>query len=301
MCIIIAKDKNGRLPSKKELKNSFEYNSDGAGLMYVDNGKVHIDKGYMDFDKFYRHYKKLLKKFNNFKNKSLVLHFRIGTSSGNIPANTHPYPISVNEKDLHKLHITTDLGMAHNGIISEYTPTNKNGSTTNDTQEFIMKYVAPIYKHYRLFYKNEYIMKGMDNITNSKLVFLDSEDNLYYVGDFIEDKNLKFSNSSYEDYYGYKYYSGYSSYSSYDYDNYYAKAWGDELEKEEEIDTSDFIVLDSTWFIEYEDTFEDVGDRSLIYDLTTMDLYRIDGDETELWKENVRVYDENYEDILLSY
>ena len=43
MCIIIAKDKKSRIPTEKELKNSFEYNNDGAGFMYVDNNKVVID------------------------------------------------------------------------------------------------------------------------------------------------------------------------------------------------------------------------------------------------------------------
>ena len=55
MCIIIAKNRNGRLPSEEELKTSFEYNSDGAGFMYIDNGKVVIDKGYMTYDSFIKH------------------------------------------------------------------------------------------------------------------------------------------------------------------------------------------------------------------------------------------------------
>lgn len=299
MCIIIAKDKGGRLPTKKELENSFNYNSDGAGLMYVDNNKVHIDKGYMTFDKFYNHYKKLLKKYNNFKNKSLVLHFRIGTSSGNIPANTHPYPISTNKKDLHKLHIETDLGMVHNGIISEYTPLDKN-STTNDTQEFILRYVAPMYKHYNHFYKNEYILKGMDDITNSKLVFLTADDNLYYVGKFIEDNNLLFSNDTYKK--STYYYTGY-------YDNYYDRMWYQDYNYMNQTDTiddeylgDDLITLDNDWHIEYDYNYESVGDRHLVYDLSTMDLYEIDDDlNAKIWKKNVRVYDENHEDILLLY
>ena len=57
MCIIIAKEKYGRLPSEKELKNCFTNNSDGAGFMYVKNGKVVIDKGYMKYEAFIKHYK----------------------------------------------------------------------------------------------------------------------------------------------------------------------------------------------------------------------------------------------------
>lgn len=288
MCIIIAKDKSGRLPSKKELENSFNYNSDGAGLMYVDNGKVHIHKGFMTFNSFYKHYKKLLIKYNNFKDKSLVLHFRIGTSSGNTPKNTHPYPVSSNEKDLHKLFMTTDLAIAHNGIISDYTPENKNASKTNDTQEFIMKYISPIYKHYKLFYLNKYLLNGMESITNSKLVFLDKNDNLYYVGDFINDNNLKFSNDSYER-------NIYSYYGGYHYHN--STLWNDYEEKDNDI-PSELIGLDNAWYIEYEDTFEDVGNRDLYYDIDNMALYRCENDKMILWKDFARVYDENYEEII---
>ena len=59
MCIIIAKNKNNRLPKKAELEYSFNHNHDGAGFMYPDNGKVIIDKGYMTFEKFYQFLKLL--------------------------------------------------------------------------------------------------------------------------------------------------------------------------------------------------------------------------------------------------
>ena len=62
MCIIVAKKKEVDLPSIDTLETCFDHNSDGAGLMYVDNGKVVIDKGYMTFKDFKRHYEKLCKK-----------------------------------------------------------------------------------------------------------------------------------------------------------------------------------------------------------------------------------------------
>ena len=79
MCIIVAKEKGKSLPSKKTLKRCFDYNSDGAGFMYVDKGKVIIDKGYMSFTSFYNRLKELKEKFD-IQNKALVMHFRIGTS-----------------------------------------------------------------------------------------------------------------------------------------------------------------------------------------------------------------------------
>lgn len=200
MCIIIAKNKNDRLPTLEELENSFNYNSDGAGFMYVENGKVIIDKGYLNYKKFIRHYKVLCKRFNNFENKSLVIHCRIGTSGTNSKKNCHPYPISNNINDLHKIYLKTDLGIAHNGIIASYNPSEKEKLLDiNDTQNFIRKYLSPLYNDYNNFYKNEYVKLGIKSlIGTSKLAILDKNDNLTLIGNFIKDNNLYFSNTSYE-------------------------------------------------------------------------------------------------------
>ena len=45
MCIIVAKKRGLQLPGKETLRNCFNYNSDGAGLMYNYGGEVHIEKG----------------------------------------------------------------------------------------------------------------------------------------------------------------------------------------------------------------------------------------------------------------
>ena len=52
MCIIVNKPKGVEMPSMKVLERCFDYNSDGAGLMYALKGKVEIRKGFMTFDDF---------------------------------------------------------------------------------------------------------------------------------------------------------------------------------------------------------------------------------------------------------
>jgi predicted glutamine amidotransferase len=292
MCVIVAKEKNVGLPTYKQLLNCFEYNNDGAGFMYVNNGKVVIDKGYMTWKKFYKRYQKLCRKFNNFENQSLIMHFRIGTSSGNTPQNTHPYPISNKVNDLHRLYTKTDLGMVHNGIIHDYTPKDKL-SNTNDTQEFILKYVSTLYNHYPKFYKDKYIMNGLDDITDSKLAFMDTTGYIYYVGNFIDEEGIKFSNSSYEDwetlYYPTMKY-GTSQHSYYN-DNAYYDSLIDKYEKKEE----ELIALESNWYVEYDGKWEEVGDRVMCWDTISGELYEFTGGRKQLISEDVIVYDENYE------
>jgi predicted glutamine amidotransferase len=291
MCIIIAKNKkSGRVPTIEEVRNSFEYNGDGAGFMYVDNGKVIIDKGYMTLNKFLDRYNELLETYDNFRDKSLVIHCRIGTSSGNTPQNTHPYRVSGREKDLHRLNDSCELGVVHNGIISQYTPKSIK-SSTNDTQEFIMRYLFPLYSNWKDFYKSKAIRDGIADITNSKLVFLDANDDLYYVGDFIKDEGIMFSNSTYK-----TYNYNWSKYSYYD--NYYEDHFYDKCDYDKYADDEYLVMLESDNYVEYDGSYAQVGDKELLYDVYSGSLYRLDSNNTCIFiATNVRVYDKDYEEI----
>ena len=304
MCIIVAKKKEVELPSMETLETCFKHNSDGAGLMYVDDGQVIIDKGFMTFEIFKSHFEKLCKKYNNFKNKALVVHFRIGTSGTNTKENTHPYCISDDYRDLHKTKVRTPLGMAHNGIINQYTPI-ENVHNTNDTQEFIMKYLTPLYKNYRTFYTNEYIMDGLSDITNSKLVFLNGNEDLYFVGDFIEDNGVMYSNSTYKPY-TYKYGTYWDKYNPRTYDTelgYYIKNKGytyltNKGEVSDDFDETHLDKLEPNWTIANDYGYEKVGDRDLYIDFWNFDLYERKENNTYFKiGENTFVYDEDMNDL----
>lgn len=288
MCIIIAKDKIGRLPKEEELKNAFDYNDDGAGFMYVDNGKVIIDKGYMTYESFIKRYKSLLKKYNDFKNKSLVIHCRIGTSGKNTKGNTHPYPITNKVKLLKTRHLSREnIGIAHNGIIKGY------GTATglNDTQEYISKYLYPLYSHYKDFYKNEDMLYQIEMATGSKFAILDNTDTIYYVGDFIDDNGLNFSNTTYKSYQHLSYYSN----------DWYYDMYNKQKEIDDEIGYDSYLMpLESNWNIDMygNGEIQNVGDKKYWYDYETMELFEELGDEFELIAVNPIIYDENNEEVV---
>lgn len=219
MCIIVSKEKGVNLPSREILERCFDYNNDGAGLMYVDKGKINIIKGFMTFKGFYDYLTKLDKMYN-LKEKALVMHFRISTAGKVDGGNCHPYPVSKRKGDLRSTCIQTDLGMAHNGIISMYS---RGDGDLNDTQQFIRKVIYPLYSINKEFYLNNDIMSMLDDIAGSKLCFLDKNENIYYVGKFVEDNGVKYSNTTYMPYTYYPIYChGYDDF--YDdtyYDNYY--------------------------------------------------------------------------------
>ena len=207
MCIIVAKKKGLELPTKEILKNCFNYNSDGAGIMFNDGNQVFIEKGFMDFNSFYSRLEALDKEFN-LVNSDLALHFRISTSGNVDQGNCHPYPISTETSQLRNLSLVTDIGMAHNGVIRKHIPETR--SILNDTQTFIKNFVYNMYSSNKEFLTVGANIKALEEEAGSKLCFI-TKDNMYIIGKFIEETNgILYSNDTYLSYdYGW----GYEDYS----------------------------------------------------------------------------------------
>ena len=207
MCIIVAKRKGIELPTKEILKNCFNYNSEGAGIMFNDGNQVFIEKGFMDFNSFYSRLEALDKEFN-LVNSDLALHFRISTSGNVDQGNCHPYPISTETSQLRNLSLVTDIGMAHNGVIRKHIPETR--SILNDTQTFIKNFVYNMYSSNKEFLTVGANIKALEEEAGSKLCFI-TKDNMYIIGKFIEETNgILYSNDTYLSYdYGW----GYEDYS----------------------------------------------------------------------------------------
>ena len=117
MCIIAIKPAHHKMIDETTLETMFDTNPDGAGYMYAYNNRVHIKKGFMTL-------KELLNSLDNLKKKinieeiPLILHFRISTSGKTDGATCHPFPVTSDLNALRKTHVITNLGMAHNVILS---------------------------------------------------------------------------------------------------------------------------------------------------------------------------------------
>lgn len=299
MCIIVAKKKGIKMPSKNILETCFNNNSDGAGLMYVQNGQVVIDKGYMDFKSFYKRLQKLERRLGDLTDRAIVLHFRIGTQGKNDKATTHPFPISKNVSDLKATYFKTDVGMVHNGIISKF----NYDKTISDTQLFIKDFVSIIKSLKKDFYKNNDVMNLLKSeIGYSKLCFLDKDENIYYIGDKIEDNGVVYSNGTYKSY-------------SYNYNKTpkYAFSFDDDYFYDNEFNNiSSFIEYESNSvedFLKKVKDFEilQVGDsyycKELIDQVTKTDVILVDkkynvyemiNDKVSLIGTNAIIYDKNW-------
>lgn len=308
MCVIIAKNKNSRIPTENELKNCFTANSDGAGFMYVDNKKVIIDKGYMTYKSFIKRFYELCNKYDNFDDKSLVIHCRITTDGSTSVKNCHPFPVCDSIKKMQKQKSCNDLGVAHNGIIADYRPPKDDTKDISDTINYIKKYFAPIKQAFKDFYKNQAFLDGVELMTNSKFAFLDSDDVLTVCGHFINENGLLFSNSSYFDYSKYYNYN-YNYNNNFYYDDYEIV---DDYDDVETVRDKDYLIkLDDNYFAEIpnENEVDDyafdiltiaelkIDDNSTCYyNPYNYSIYEISAEGIELQKISyVNVYSDNYE------
>lgn len=192
MCIIAAKPVGIDMPSDDIIANMWYGNSDGAGFMWAEKGLVHIRKGFMTYDDFLR----ALDDFrlsHDERMTALVMHFRITTHGGTKPANCHPFPIADSVGLLSKLDTKCELGVAHNGIINI-----EPRKGISDTMEYIISQLAPLHRAVPEFYRDKNLVQMVRNATGSRLAFLNGRGEIYTIGDFIEDKGIKYSNSSFK-------------------------------------------------------------------------------------------------------
>lgn len=191
MCIIAAKPAGIAMPSRETIRAMWDGNKDGAGIMYVSDGRVHICKGFMKYKAFAKKLDELEKKLDLTKTP-VVMHFRITTHGGTKPENTHPFPITDSIGALKKLVANTDIGVAHNGIISIHPR-----AGISDTMEYIASQLAPLKRAMPRFFENKHAMTLVENAIESKMAFLTKEGKIYTVGHFIEDGGILYSNGSY--------------------------------------------------------------------------------------------------------
>ena len=292
MCILICKEKNVELPSKKRLEICFENNSDGCGFMFTRDNKLIIEKGFMDFDNFYKRLMEVDKELNLYE-QNVILHFRISTS-GKICGNlTHGYVVTDDYNKMKETYVELEEGiaMSHNGILpSKYIPSKEiqNKHNINDTMKFIHDVVYPLvqldkYSVFKPFYQD---MLEKEIGTN-KLAFLNSNGEVAKVGKFIlGDDGVYYSNDTYQEVWWSSYSTSSTVSGSYYYGNYYdnyedipsSEWWGNEITLEEFGSVLEHIkLLQVNDVVIYENDFKEV--EELIISVEDKDIFGILDDE----------------------
>lgn len=192
MCVIAYKPLNVAFPEEATLKNCWDNNPDMAGFMYAWNDHVYINKGYEKFEDFMKALNKVREKTGD--DIPFVMHFRISTQ-GFDKACCQPFPLSGNMKNLKRLKVETNIGVAHNGILSL---TSDGSKEYSDTMLFVTDYLVNIIRSYD-WHKDPRTKKLIENlIDGSRFAILDKKGHCELMGKgWIEDKGCHYSNSTY--------------------------------------------------------------------------------------------------------
>jgi hypothetical protein len=148
------------------LRQCWDRNKDGAGVMFAHGGELRVVKGMMKW----RAFKKFWRSLGPLRVEApVVLHFRIATHGTILPKNCHPFFIRDN------------LAFAHNGVIRKVSI--KKDWDISDTEMFSLAYLKP----FDAVVNGGLTIELLDQpwvhnliseyIGYSKLVFLDNEGN----------------------------------------------------------------------------------------------------------------------------
>ena len=166
--------------------------------MYNASGTVYIKKGFMSFKSFWKKLREVREIYGD--DIPYVMHFRISTQAGVKPDCTHPFPLSKSMKDLRMLEAETDIGVAHNGIISLTSDYGyKKEITYSDTMKFITDYLALIIQTKKWYNSTDTKQLIKNLMGSSKLAILDKYGHCELLGSgWIEDNGIWYSNGTYK-------------------------------------------------------------------------------------------------------
>lgn len=180
MCIAILNTKGTTL-KKEILRNCWENNGDGAGMLYINNqNKLEVFKEMRSFESFYEKYREVK---SNYGRRNIVLHFRISTHG------------RVNETNCHPFLVDDNIGFVHNGMIYDV-PISTEYSDTYMFNESILKGLRKGFEY------NETILDMLEHFIGigSKLIFLNDNNEFFIVNESAGHWHLGcwFSNTSYQ-------------------------------------------------------------------------------------------------------
>lgn len=205
MCIIVAKKSGVEFPSNEILENCFRYNSDGAGVMFADNGEVQAIKGLQTEKAFFSVYEKIKRKYG--KETAFCFHFRIGThGEKKSPHYTHPFPLTNKPAELKALKFSDSMGIMHNGIIDNYSRNENSG--LSDTMEFVADIAYPLLTKNSNALVEPNISVFSNILDGSRLCILHNTGKIQLIGDYVEDGEIYYSNDSYKKREIFKLYTG---------------------------------------------------------------------------------------------
>lgn len=159
MCQIYVKEAGVEIPLRR-LRNAFDNNSDGIGVLWVDNGKVNVIREMASWSR-------VLELMDMILPYKAVVHFRYGTSGTYSIDNLHPFPLK------------GGYWLFHNGVLRcvDY------HREKNDTRVFVETFLD------RLMHKNaKAVLPRLQDLgrligKENRMVIVSDTGNIHYVNE----------------------------------------------------------------------------------------------------------------------
>lgn len=180
MCLVIIKPAGVQRPTDTDLKTMCEHNHDGFGLAIWSKKSGLEVKKTMNMKEFMKWCKKVT------DDQVVIFHARIATHGSIGKKNCHPF-----------LSDDAEWAFAHNGVLGI-----ANEKDMTDSETFFRRIAIPLIKAGSTPGTKNFDLAVDCIIGNSKFAFLSKDGELHYYGNYIHDRGLLFSNSSYVPYSG---------------------------------------------------------------------------------------------------
>lgn len=190
MCII-AYAKQGIEIEEHVIRTMFEDNPDGAGIMWKPFGSTNVEirKGFMDVESLLKAWRKIPVECEK------AIHCRIATSGKISKGCCHPFPVRPKTDMMKKAVDKCYMALMHNGVIRQCTPKNGMKAICSDTMVFAAKYLYPLQKQI----DKECVQDLLETFAASRLLIMRANAPTIMLGDWVEDKGVYYSNTSYKD------------------------------------------------------------------------------------------------------
>jgi len=238
MCIIFY-NPDGTKYDKRELRNAADHNDDGAGIMWVEDGKVKVHH------EMVKSGEQLIKMMKDFEGRPHMLHLRYATHGQPSIELCHPFKATPDEGS------EQAVWLMHNGVIKDYAK--KASTKESDTLVFsrTLQQVVKGYGSTDILFHEKYVKHLESVIDADRMIFLRDDGKVQVLNPakwFQDEKtNIWYSNMyslkdipSYKKYTSSSYYSnGYSGYtgrySSDSYGSHYGYGdWDDRFGKDDD-------------------------------------------------------------------
>ena len=213
MCTIAIKTRGFDIPDEI-IKNIFSNNPDGAGIMWVENGKVYWEKGFFTE-------KALLKAWHkHVKTDTLAsLHCRIATHGAVDYQHCHPFALT-EDNTMFKRKGSCNAVLMHNGVMSfmEQDHENYNKKIDSDSSAYARKMFRKFGKVARLPNSEESAEFRKETESGNRLVVFSGDGSYWTSGEWEYKDGILYSNGnwkySYKKYYSSNYPNTYRNHSS---------------------------------------------------------------------------------------